>query len=699
MEPSDPKTRTCRNCGAPLPTDAPSGHCPGCLIDLGFGPLPEDTRLPFERCSRIGEYELIEQIGRGGMGVVYKARQMPLNRLVALKMLSPVAAASPRIAERLRLEAEAAGSLRHPGIVTIYDVDEFEGQPFLTMELIEGFSLDRFIGPEGFRPPVGAQGMGGQKKAEADVVHLMIRIARAVDYAHNHGVLHRDLKPANILVDQNGDPHLTDFGLAKVLGRVATSGTDTGAIMGTPAYMAPEQATGATKHANIAADIYSLGAVLYEMLTGRPPFRADTPLETLRQVVEDAPKPPSSLNRHVDRDLGTICLKCLEKDPGNRYASALALAEDLEHWSRGEPIEAHPVRDLKRLWSWCRREPALASLLGGIFLLLTIVAIMGFRLHRQGQMRLEVAAQARVKQVEALLDRMEADWQKGGRELLRILPRELEVLTHVTLPHDPSEMGVTLGLSIRPRRFDVAINGFASVAIYLQTNLATVPPLCFGLNIYTDRVRARRDLLDGEVDLMRADPADYVLARAHDTNIVPLVRQSYGGQSELRGALFVREGSDINKLEDLKGRSLALNEPESALGDYLPRAELVKAGLRAVDFGRLTNSSSAVVITAVRLGSIDAGVANWEDLNNALKLGVPIKILKGLRCPEQPWVATKRLGRKTADVLRRHLLSLPAIQAPPRFDPWLTGFEPVLPSDYDLLAADIETARAFTQPR
>jgi ABC-type phosphate/phosphonate transport system substrate-binding protein len=678
-----------------VPSDAPSGHCPSCLLDLGFGPLPEDSTPPIARSTRVGEYELLEQIGRGGMGVVYKARQMTLNRLVALKMLSTVAAASPGVAERLRLEAEAAGGLRHPGIVTIYDVDEHEGQPFLTMELIEGSSLDRCIGPDGFRSPPGSQGLGGRTKPEADVVRLMIQIVRAVDYAHKHGVLHRDLKPANILVDQNGEPHLTDFGLAKVLGRVATSGTATGVIMGTPAYMAPEQATGATKHASIAADIYSLGAVLYDMLTGRPPFRAETPLETLRQVVEDAPKSPSTFNRQVDRDLGTICLKCLEKDPEHRYASALALAEDLERWSRGEPIEARPMRDLKRLWCWCRREPALASLLGGVFLLLTTVAVLGFHLQQQGKTRLELAAQMKGKQLEALLDRIEAQWHKERSELVKITPQELEVLTDHPLPHDPSEVRVTLGVRTRLRKPDKAVYQMAPLAMYLQTNLMTVPPLCFELNIYTDRDRAYRDLLDGEVDLMRADPADYVLARARDTNLVPLVRERYSGQPELRGALFVREDSGIERLEDLKGRSFALNEPDSALGDYLPKAELVKAGLRAVDLGRLTNFSSAAAVTAVRLGSLDAGVANWEDLGNARKLGAQLKILKELSCPEYPWVATKKLSRKMAKTIGPHLKSLHTIQVPMRFEPWLTGFEPVLPSDYDRLAREIEIAGGF----
>src|SRR6266545_1874431 len=314
-----PTTRKCRGCGADVPTNAPFGHCPKCLLDLGFGPLPGDLGQPsLARAGsdrRFGEYELLEPIGRGGMGIVYKARQVALNRLVAIKMVNAGEFASPIVIQRFHREAEAAANLHHPNIVPIYETGEHQGQHFFSMGLIEGAGVDRHISRAGF----------SFGEAAGD--------ARAVDFAHQHGVLHRDLKPSNVILDHAGEPHLTDFGVAKVLGLDASSLTASGAIMGTPSYMAPEQAAGQSKRITIAADVYSLGAILYAMLTGQPPFRGETPVETLRQVIEQEPKHPSTFKDGMDCDLATIAMKCLEKEPSRRYPSAAALADDLERWS------------------------------------------------------------------------------------------------------------------------------------------------------------------------------------------------------------------------------------------------------------------------------------------------------------------------------------------------------------------------------
>jgi len=333
--------QTCSKCGARLHAHSLEGLCSRCMAALAFGIESGLGRQEF------GDYELIEEIARGGMGVVYRARDKRLNRVVALKMMLHGRFSNAEFVRRFQTEAEAIAQLRHPSIVTIYEVGECEGYHFLSMELIEGRSFAELAGD---KPLPGA-------RAAAYVA----TIAEAIDYAHRQGVLHRDLKPSNLLLDASDRPRVTDFGLAKLVHSDADL-TVTGQSLGSPSYMAPEQAAGRAKQSGAAGDIYSLGAVLYHLITGRPPFQGESMHDVLLQAQSAEPIAPSRLNPSVRADLETICLKCLEKEPVKRYAAAGDLAADLRRFIADEPIRARPVSATERAWRYCRRRPAMSAL-------------------------------------------------------------------------------------------------------------------------------------------------------------------------------------------------------------------------------------------------------------------------------------------------------------------------------------------------
>jgi len=366
--------RVCRKCGAEIFADAPEGLCTACLFETGLDLLVRPSVAAGDDCALIenvessdanaaphvrkaprppktlaefGDYELLEEIGRGGQGVVYRARQRSLNRTVALKVIGLGHWATQAHLKRFRLEAEAAASLEHPGIVPIHEVGERDGSCYFSMKFVEGGQLDAVAKREPIPPRRAAE--------------LIAKIARIVHYAHEHHILHRDIKPGNILLDQKGEPHLTDFGLARLVETESTV-TRTMEVLGTPSYMAPEQAVGNNAQLTSATDVYGLGAVLYQLLTGHPPFAGGTTYETIRLVLDTEPRQPRLWSPKVDRDVSTICLKCLEKDPKRRYSSALALAEDLERWLKHEPIQARRSGIFARSQKWMRRSPTSALL-------------------------------------------------------------------------------------------------------------------------------------------------------------------------------------------------------------------------------------------------------------------------------------------------------------------------------------------------
>ena len=336
------------------------------------GPTPLPREGHSERAAKVfpefGDYELLEEIGRGGQGVVYRAHQKSLNRTVALKVIALGSWATQTHLKRFCREAEAAASLQHPSIVPIHEVGERDGQCYFSMKFIEGGQLDEVV------TSATADSSGGERKPMPirQAAELVAKVARTVHNAHEHGILHRDIKPGNILLDANGEPHLTDFGLARLLD-TQSSVTRTIDVLGTPSYMAPEKAAGETTKLCKATDVYGLGAVLYQLLTGQPPFAGGTTYETIRLLRDTEPRQPRLLNPKIDRDLSTICLKCLEKDPMRRYPASAGLAEDLEHWLKHEPIQARRTGIFARGKKWVRRNPTSALLAASLIALAAAV--------------------------------------------------------------------------------------------------------------------------------------------------------------------------------------------------------------------------------------------------------------------------------------------------------------------------------------
>jgi serine/threonine protein kinase/tetratricopeptide (TPR) repeat protein len=556
----------CEKCGAKIFADAPHRFCDACLLESGLGLLDEDDESaadpsPISRSSYgtrsagmlsdFGDYELLEEIGRGGQGVVYRAHQKSLNRTVALKVIGLGQWAPQAHLKRFRREAEAAASLDHSGIVPIYEVGEREGSCYFSMKFIDGGQLDEVAK----RTPISIR----------NAAELIAKLARTIHYAHEHGILHRDIKPGNILLDAKSEPHLTDFGLARLLETKSTV-THTMDVLGTPSYMAPEQASGHNEQLTSATDVYGLGAVFYQLLTGHPPFAGGTTYETVRLVLETEPRQPRLSNPKIDRELSTICLKCLEKDPKRRYSSALALAEDLEHWLKHEPIHAKRSGFFTHSRKWVRRNPSTTGL---VTLLVALAAGLGVM-----------------------------TWKRERRSAVPV-PKSVAVLPFENLSRDPDSAYFADGIQ---EEILTRLASIADLKVISRTssqryqskprNLSEIAKQLGVTNILEGSVQKATDQVRVNVQLINAQTDSHLWAETYDrklTDIFGVESEIAKGVAEsLRAKLTGREEQVIaaeptNNVEayDAYLRGLAYNlkpsiTPASAVGAQTYLREAVR---------------------------------------------------------------------------------------------------------------------------
>lgn len=541
--PDSSQRAVCSVCGLPLPDGEPTSRCPHCLLHLALADDLETARpAPAGRPAQprvryFGDFELLEEIAQGGMGVVWKARQLTINRIVALKMIHAGHLASAEARMRFGAEIEATARLDHPHIVPLYETGEHDGVHFFTMKLLAGGDLTARRA-DLVLPPAEDAALGGRamRDRQLRIAGLIGQIARAVHYAHLRGILHRDLKPSNVLLDDLGEPHVVDFGLAKMLTRESAF-TFTHSVLGSPNYMAPEQAVGRSDELTTATDVYGLGAIFYELLTGRPPFQAESPVATLRKVIDEVPASPRSFHPAIDPDLETICLKCLEKSPGARYASAEALAEDLDRWRARRPILARRATPLEHAWRWCQRQPALAATLAACVLLLVAIAVgsslAALRIHRAEQVALGALREAQVSQARGLRLTSEIGHREEGLRLLE----------------EATRRGASEDLRRRAR------DEFLATLVRTDLEFLPLPALSpardAAFNLVTPRFDRLASLVDGNTVVLQRVPSGEVLRRftLNDTVAPRLEQFSHDGRF-----LGIREAGGIGVWEVESGR-------------------------------------------------------------------------------------------------------------------------------------------------
>jgi serine/threonine protein kinase/ABC-type phosphate/phosphonate transport system substrate-binding protein len=597
----------CRTCGVEIPSDTPMGQCPKCLFGLGVAAADQPAPARAPRC--FAGYELVRQIGFGGMGVVYEARQPHLNRTVALKMILGGESCSPVIRRRFFIEAEAAARLDHPNIVPIYEVGEFEDQPFLSMKLIQGESLRGKMARGELGLPKEGQGLSKSAIAHGErmIARLVATLARAVHHAHTHNVVHRDLKPGNILFDANNTPYVTDFGLAKILDLDQSGPTARTEVIGTLAYMSPQQVR--ADAVTPATDIYSLGVVLYELLAGRSPFQGATRNETLRLIETQPPTRLRHRKRHIHKDLETICLKCLEKDSGNRYATAEALAVDLEHWLANQPIKARPASLFLRVGRWIKRNPQGTALI----LSLTLALFAAMVAFTQLESRYE---SERGKRLSQWATRLVA----GGYDPSPNLVVAAEDIADMRFRGPLNTNGarrLTLATNIREDPF-VQTMAYGALLEYLQKRMSHTlgQPIIFDLRLCKISQLSFREIVSGRpADFQRLGAVPYLQAKELSQGVAAVLQEDVGKEA----VVFVRSDSPITNLSQFTGRSFAFGDTNSTINVWtkvhLKRAGVYRSNLlfytnfnEPVFFERSSGTNQAVSVSGME--------AAWGVLSN-----------------------------------------------------------------------------------
>lgn len=654
----------CRVCGAPTPSDAPLNQCPHCLLDAAFVTPVEP--ISSSRGRQFADYELMEQIGRGGMGVVYRARQVSLHRVVAVKMLLNAALSSPAMVRRFEIEAETAARLDHPNIVPIYEIGEEDGQHFFTMKLVEGRSLAAAIHRQEFAviAKEKSPALNQWNSIERRIAHLMIAVCRAADYAHSMGVLHRDLKPGNVLIDSRGEPHLTDFGLAKA--DVDPALTGSGSVLGTPAYMAPEQAAGGA--ATRATDVYALGVILYELLTGRVPFRGTTPVETLRRVVDEQAAPVRTVNALVHPDLAVICAKALEKDPLRRYDSAGELANDLDRWTRHEPIRARPAGLVRRTNRWIVRNRLGTALILVLCAGVAASASLAFIVSRQERAR-RAALQTLIYRVN---DRIE-ELSGPEKTFEHLTAEELRAIVR----HDPERTPFA-------RRFTVATlidqnpiqTVYAFSALFSQIEDAMTAtlnaPVRLDLRLYKTYDSIGTHVANGEIHFAYVDARVWRRAARTNSAVHAVASDRRDG---LEMVIFARVGSGVTNLLGLRGKTLSVGS-ERLIPNAYAKAQLAAAGLCSDDVACIpveqefqNNSvyfkrpvgyfsrSGEIVRSVMREKKFPAGIATGRHIQQ-YREGEQWIRLATFRVPEFLWIAGPNVSTTESDALLRALSTM-----------------------------------------